>query len=502
MSETKFLLKNSLWFLSYSIFSRTIPFLLLPVYTSYLSPEDYGILAISASVTAVIGIFNTFGMVKFGGRVLFRFHDKKEFLSVLLGNIYGCSIIVAFVISFFLSFTITPLKTIFFGDTQLPSNLVVIIPLWTAFFLCISGMLQSCQIVFHQGKAYFMVRGSKILLLHTLKVVVLVLLQLGVVGFLMADLITEIVIMIISTVLLVRTIRPKFNPKKRIILKMALKYGMPFVPSGIGAWFQRYFDRILMLRFSGMWDVGLYSFAFAFAGIFNMLWFQIRQGITPAFVKKLDDKRGEGDEALSEYSEYVTLFFALASFVGLVIGIYSKEIIHLIANERFHSSYLLIPIFILSMFFQNAREIFEIPVTLKYKTWFFTFRTFMGAMISVILNILLIPSLGGVGAATSMLITFLIIMIVTIVYAQRLLNIPYRFGPMIFCVIGASLFYLISLVFSDRILWVIFYKFVLIVLFCLFTIYLINKECPVLTKKVSGLIPEGAIYSVWLKIRL
>ena len=430
MGKVSFILKNSLWFLFLGIAIRIIPFILIPIYTKYLSPEDYGIVAICLTMTGIISVLNTFGLVEFGSRILIRFHDKKNILSLLLGNIYGLSVIISLSFSILLSIFPGFLKIIFFAGEELPSDIIIIIPVWISFSLCLSGFLQSYQTIFHQGKPYFLINTSKVLLIHSLKVILLVFLKLGVVGFLVAELISEVLIAIISLFWLTGLLKPKFNARKTRVVKMAFLYGVPFIPASIAGWIQQYIDRIMMLRIIDMKEVGLYSFGLAFSSILYFFWQPFRMGVTPAFVKRLDNQK-KYPNSFREFSEFATGAVILCCIAALFLSLFAKDIIFLIADNRFHQAHIIVPLLVVALIFQNIREIFDVPVTLKYKTWFYMVSTITGAGINVTLNMILIPTYGMLGAALATLITFVLMLVITIIYAQTLIKIPYDYSAML-----------------------------------------------------------------------
>ena len=489
MGKVSFILKNSLWFLCLGIAMRIIPFILIPVYTKYLSPEDYGIVAICLTMTGIFSVLNTLGLVEFGSRILIRFHEKKNILSLLLGNIYGLTIIIALSFSIFLSFFSGPLKIIFFAGEQLPSDIIVIIPVWISFSLCVSGFLQAYQTIYHRGKDYFFINTGKVFLIHSLKIIILVYLKLGVVGFLAAELISEVLIAIISLSWLIGLLKPKFNPRKTRVVKMAFLYGIPFIPASIAGWIQQYIDRIMMLRIIDMKEVGLYSFGLGFSSILFFFWQPFRMGVTPAFVKRLDNQK-KYPNAFREFSEFATGAVILCCIAGLFLSLFAKDIIFVIANTRFHQAHIVVPLLIVALIFQNIREIFDVPITLKYKTWFYLISTITGAGINVMLNMVLIPTYGMLGAALATLITFVLTLGITIIYAQTLMKIPYDYSAMLNIIFISGLLYSITKIISLQLIWMLVFKVVLVGAFLMFTVYYSRKSCPVLYAKVIDALPR------------
>ena len=80
------MLKNSIIYLSSSILSKSVPFLLLPIMTSYLSPEEYGYLSIYLMAISLIYAFVGMNMHVNISKIFFKV-DKEE-LATIIGNIF------------------------------------------------------------------------------------------------------------------------------------------------------------------------------------------------------------------------------------------------------------------------------------------------------------------------------------------------------------------------------------------------------------------------------
>jgi O-antigen/teichoic acid export membrane protein len=76
------LVKNSSWYLIGNFTSTFLGVLLLPLYTRFLTPSDYGIIAIAASVTGFLAAFYHLGLLAAYGRFYFEYKDDPEELNI------------------------------------------------------------------------------------------------------------------------------------------------------------------------------------------------------------------------------------------------------------------------------------------------------------------------------------------------------------------------------------------------------------------------------------
>jgi len=289
--NTTFLLKNSFWYFAVDAIGKGMLFVLLPVYTSYLSPIDYGIVALCLTVDSAITIFSSFGIDLFASRLLFRFRDKRELLGTLLGNIYYTTLLLAFSTSLIVSLFPDLVRKPFFADSELPTAAIIFFPIWTAFFRKVSHSLFGYQKTCLMGKQYFKINLIQLVSLHSMKVIALVFLGYGVVGFLAAELITIALVAVVSGFVLYRMVRPRISFNKMSIIRQSFFYGLPSVPSAISGWVTQYIDRIILLKLMDMWSVGIYTFAVSITSqLFHFVWGPFRSGINPEFFKRLEKK--------------------------------------------------------------------------------------------------------------------------------------------------------------------------------------------------------------------
>ncbi|MBW1740209.1 MAG: polysaccharide biosynthesis protein [Deltaproteobacteria bacterium] len=488
MSKFGFLIKNSTWFFCSSVTGRVLSLALLPLYTAYLSPTDYGIVAVCIMVSDIVSSFSTLGLESFAGRIIVRFFEKKDRLAVLLGNVYLASITLMLVTSLILSLFPELIHSVFFDNSEIPSAIILLFPIWLSFFKKVTSYLKGYQQIMQKGRGFFVIATTRSGLLHILKIIALVALRYGVVGFLVAELITEGLIAVWSVILLHREVKPRVRLRKRRIVKMGIRYGLPSVPDDLSSWILRYIDRIILLKLIDMWNVGLYSFGMSLtSAAFNFVFYPIRSGVTPEIVRRMDhpDKYYNAHKNVIEYLYAIVL---LTSQCGLIISLFAREGVYFLANERYHSAYVIVPLIVLYLIFQNAREIFAIPINLKYKTGFHPLNTLFGGFINICGNLLLIPIFGILGAAVITVLSNATIMLTTLVYAQRLMYINYNFLTASLPVVAATILFLSSTWIDFSSGTTIIVKILFVLISAIFSMVYMKRTCPTIWESLSNFV--------------
>ncbi len=79
--------RGSFFYTASNILQRGISFFLLPLYTHYLTPQDYGILAVVMTLNGFLAILFTWSLPAAVGRFYFDFRDQPELLKEFWGTV-------------------------------------------------------------------------------------------------------------------------------------------------------------------------------------------------------------------------------------------------------------------------------------------------------------------------------------------------------------------------------------------------------------------------------
>jgi len=152
--------------------------------------------------------------------------------------------------------------------------------------------------------------------------------------------------------------------------------------------------------------------------------------------------------------------------------------------EIYHEGNKVIPLVLMADLFFGIFFSASIWYKLKDKTWYGAMIAGMGALITVVLNIILIPLMGYMGSAITLLICFLVMMVVNYFWGQYYYPIPYDLKRIAFYFGIAVMFYFISL-FTARFnsLTTFTLNSLLFAFFCIIVILLEKSELMQILKK-------------------
>lgn len=380
------------------VLSRMISFIMIPVYTRVLTPEDYGILELLSMTTDVMAMLTGLGLGWAITRYYYYYDDPRR-----RGEVVSTALVMTtalFGTATALSMPIADrLSAVLLGT---PQHTGLVRLALVSFFL--SSLLETPTVYLRAKQASLhaaaigLVRLSLVLGLNILLVVVL---RLGVEGVLLSTIVTSA---LLAVYLLVITLRETGLRVSRPIMWQLVRYGAPLVAWSVGSFVLHYSDRYFLRAYDGLASVGLYSLAYRFAMLaatfvgapFGQIWGP----------KALQIEKNEGANAqpiLREISSYYNI-----ALVGCALGLslFSGDVLRLIAGQDFHAAEEPIPLLCLAIVLFDYRHISQLGATIRERSDLIAYSTAVAAGIVTVLNFALIPRWGMMGAAAATVTAF------------------------------------------------------------------------------------------------
>ena len=484
-NETKKISKNTATYFIANAITKVAAFFLIPVYTIFLTPEEYGMLNIIGVTANFLFIFFILGLKGAIRRFSFDFEDQSIGQKKLIGIITIFTFIIGGTLSIFLTLFGNKIFPFFFKNTPFFPYLFTAI--WIAFFRIAHQIKLVIFQVRQQAFFYTLLDSGFILANILLTIVVVVLFKKGLTGKIYLDFFLIALFSVISTILLIKDIKINFNLK---LLKEPLKFALPLIPHMLSGFLLAAIDKIFIERITGLNDVGLYSLAFNIGMILYMFIEAIRLSYTPYFNKMVIK---EGDSAKPKFAKLTTYGFLLYSVAGIFLILFSKELITIIANKEYYLSYSVLPIIILTNVFNGLYFFFVRPLLFfKNATIYVSIATLSTAVVNIILNYFFIKNFGMIGAAWATFISIIIKVILIVIFAQKKYFIKYEIKRLLiltFLIVVSIMFFYFSEIIETSIIKMIALKtlfFVLIAISFIFTRFFDKKEIKTAHKTISN----------------
>ena len=269
--------------------------------------------------------------------------------------------------------------------------------------------------------------------------------QTDLIGFVfVANLISTLVALILLFPEL-RKFRLQIDP---VLLRQMLSYGLPILVIGIAGMINEVSDKILLKYFlpdrtTAEAQIGIYGANYKLA-ILMMLFIQMfRYAAEPFFFRE----SGKVD-AKQIYSRVMTYFvvFTWLIFLGVMLYI---DIFKYFIGPAFWIGLQIVPIVLSAKLFLDIFYNRSVWYKLTNKTMYGAIIAVVGAIITIALNIVLIPRMGYVGSAWANFICYAAVMIISYFWGKRIYPVDYNLRKIGFYSILAVGFYLISRSYAD-----------------------------------------------------
>jgi O-antigen/teichoic acid export membrane protein len=265
----------------------------------------------------------------------------------------------------------------------------------------------------------------------------------------------------------------KFNFDIQLLKKM-LKYSWPIIIAGIAYIINENLDKFLIKRLIGDSEMGIYSACYKLSIFMNLYIMAFRLGAEPLFFN-LSEKKN----AKVIYSKIMTYFVIIGALVFLCIVVYIDLFKNFI-NSNYWDALMVVPIVLLANLFLGIYHNLSIWYKLTDKTYYGMYFSIIGAIITIILNLLLIPSFGFIASAWITLVAYSMMSLMSYFYGKKYYKIPYDIGKINLYLLSSILLSSISFLYFRNNLWV---SSIMIISFIGYIIINERKEILTLVKK-------------------
>tara|TARA_B100001063_G_scaffold244753_1_gene278466 strand:+ start:9346 stop:10713 length:1368 start_codon:yes stop_codon:yes gene_type:complete len=262
----------------------------------------------------------------------------------------------------------------------------------------------------------------------------------------------------------------------KAIFKQMLNYGLPIMIAGLAYVINENFDKWLIPDVLGKDINGAYAGCYKLAVFMTIFIQAFRLGAEPFFFNHAKEKNAKNTYAL--IMKYFVICGALMLlFIVGFIDIFKALIVR---DETYWKAIEIVPIVLLANLFLGIYFNLAIWYKLTDKTRFGMYISIIGAIITIALNIMLLPKYGFVAAAWTTLIAYAIMMITSYTLGQKHYKVPYQVSRIMLYIVFAVVLSYISF---EHLRGNYFYNITLILIFIASIALLERKELKQLLKK-------------------
>ncbi len=377
--------------------------------TRYLGPEQFGVLSYAQSFVGIFAALSSLGLNDIIIRELVKTQDEKD---VILGSSFGLQTIGSTVIMLILSISV-----LINDNDELTNKIIIILGLLT--FINSFNVITS---YFHSvvKSKFFAITGLTGVIISALLKIYLILGDYTLIYFVYV-LAFDVIFLTIGLIwFYIRTgsslLTWRFSWSVAISL---LKDAWPLILSGIIVSIYMKIDQVMIKEFLGNSDVGQYSAAVRLSEAWYFIPTIICSSLFPAIINA---KIKDDDLYMSRLQRLYNLMVVLGSIIIVPVLLFSDWMIQILYGEAFSESASVLNIHILGSVF--------VFLGVANQKWFISenFQAYniiclgFGMIVNIILNILMIPQLGIMGAAYATLISQFVASVLAPVFFKKTRN--------------------------------------------------------------------------------
>ena len=427
------ILRHGSWYFAASVLTKLAGLVLVPIYTDYLSPSEYGVLgtldAVSRLLPLFISLYLDASFIRF-------YYTERRTSAEGVRRLYSTQFWFV----------------VFWGSGVCLVGLVLaptlIQPLVDTPFLPYMPLVFAAPLFTQLG-----IMGSQVMRadLHAREVSVINL------GSFVATAAVSLTLLIgfgygVTSLLWGLTAGPFFSfvvftviaVRRRLLvwtfdwstLRRSLLFSLPLMPNLAGGWINGFSNRIILASYGTLSEVGLFTISAQLAYVMYFLTDAVTQVQDPIGMSALTDDPEAGKRQIAEFFS-VFCWSVLAAF--LAVTLFSKEVVSLITASAYHSAYALVGVFAFAYVGGAVYRVFTVVLTYHRRLWVIGAGAVVSAALNLILMFLLVPSYGQTAAAWSFLGSTLMYTFWIAWWSQRTDRVPLNWRVLTPAILGAGL---------------------------------------------------------------
>jgi O-antigen/teichoic acid export membrane protein len=383
---------------------------LIPLYTRYLDPSDYGVLGLLMVVSSISGLLALSGG---SGAMIRSFYDydTDEGKKVVFSTTFYWVLFNGILITLFCSIIYNKISNLIFSNED--TGILILLMTITGAVGALKMIPQNIFKLYKKSLLYITLETSTFIVGVLFILYFVIIKQLGLFGVVAGLLLSSILSFLILFVFILNKIVLKVDFKE---LKKQFIFGVPLIFAGFSSILFSFSSRFFIKHYHSLEIVGIFTLSQQITGVMITLFnVPLKMIWGPVF---LENYKKTGHERFFKYATDYVFFIALSLSLG--IAIFSKDLLFFIAPIQYQNASSIIPILLLGILFWSTNPMFNGGIIAERKTKFIAVNFFFGAIVNIILNILLIPKWGMYGAAWASTVSYLLMFINIILYNNKL----------------------------------------------------------------------------------
>jgi O-antigen/teichoic acid export membrane protein len=394
-----------------NFFNAALPFLLLPILTSKLSPSEYGLTSMVMVLVTFVYPIITFGIFGAISRAYHR--DEVDNFSKYVGN----CLFIALTGFVFVNFVFLFSEDLIVKYTKIPTY-------W--YFSCLVIALENFIIDLNlltyrlkfKAKQYAQNKMSQTIFSFILTYIFVVNLEYGWKGVIIAKLIVLTIYSFYSLYLLIKNKNIEFKINKTYI-RNALLFGIPLVPHLMAGFVINVSDRVFITNIMDVSKTGSYAVAYQIGSVIDL----VSNSINLAWVPWLFSNLKNFEKNKNKIRKTTILGILGIVSIAVIFILLLPFIVKLFVSKEFEISFPVIILVVIGLVFQGCYLLFVNYLFYNGRTKIVSIITFSIAGINIIMNYFMITTYGILGGAIATALCFFLKFLIIFLVSNKLYKI-------------------------------------------------------------------------------
>lgn len=404
-SKYKKLISDTIIFALGNLGSKIILFFMVPLYTNFLTTEEYGtsdfVFTIAQLIVPFVSLVIFDAVLRFG----LAKNIKKE-------NVLKTSLLIILVGAAF-TIAITPVLGLYHPLSE-----------WK-WYLCVyvilnmyNNVLLNYLKIIELNKAYAAISIISTLILALSNIMLLIYMRSGIRGYLISTLLASATTAVFASFSIkLRTSLRKGIVDKGLLLKM-VKYSVPLILNNISWWIIQSSDKIMIETMVGMAALGLYTAATKIPSLINVVISIFSQAWGVSSIKEYESSNDN-----KFYSDVFVAYSSIAFGMVIIINTIIQPFMSIYVSEEFQEAWRFVPLLLVSAAFSAVASYYGSLYGALKKSTHNMRSTLCAAIINIVINYFGILTYGIWGAIIGTVVSYFVLALYRMTDVLRYINI-------------------------------------------------------------------------------
>lgn len=407
----KLLLENFLFYGGLTALTKAFPLIMLPIITRLLpNASSYGIADMFNIISsfgvqiAILGIYDAMF------REFFEYKEDENYKKKVTSTAFVIVTISSIILGLSICIFSEQISKILY-DTSKYSYLVIISG-FLIIFNSIQVIVQAPTRMNNQRKIFFWT-GLGMPVINYILLILFIKKGFTFEAIIYSTVGSNVVFLIIFIILNYKNFSIKLFEKK--IAKELLKIGIPLVPSFLVYWIFTSTDRIIISKFLGMNELGIYSVGVRVASVSQLIYTAFAGGWQYFAFSTMKDK----DQV--EMTSRIFLYLGIISYVVYVISLpFIKPVFNIMFRGEYQKGFIVFPYLFISPLILMLYQTISNQFLVIKKSIYSPLVLSLGAVVNLVLSYLLVPRIGIIGASVGTMLGYLVSTITSFILLLKL----------------------------------------------------------------------------------